>query len=257
MIFTMQGKKGYLVPIKVWAVLFWLVVWQLGSMQLGKDILLVSPLKVLLRLGELIPTAVFWKSVAFSFIRIASGFLLAAFVGSLTALLSAKFLWIRELLAPLLLTVKSVPVASFIILALIWFSSKSLSVLISFLMVLPVIYTNTLSGILSVDKSLWEMAKVFRLSQGRKFRYIDLPQILPYFYSGCEVGLGLCWKSGVAAEVIGMPTGSIGERLQQSKVYLNTPDLFAWTVVIVVISCLFERFFLTLIKKAAKALERM
>jgi NitT/TauT family transport system permease protein len=101
------------------------------------------------------------------------------------------------------------------------------------------------------------MAKVFKIPTLRRIRYIEAPQIMPFFYSGCEIALGLCWKSGIAAEVIGIPKGSIGERLQQAKVYLDTPDLFAWTVVIVVLSFLFERLILTLLKQLQKASERI
>jgi NitT/TauT family transport system permease protein len=243
--------------IKPWAVVFWLVIWQLVSMYIDKEILIVSPIKVIIRLCELVVTALFWKSILFSFIRIAAGFLLATLIGVTLAAFSAKFALIGELLSPLMLTIKSVPVVSFIILALIWFSSKNLSVLISFMMVLPIIYTNTLMGINSLDKGLQEMAGVFEIPLSCQIRYIALPQIMPFFYSGCEVGLGLCWKSGIAAEVIGIPKGSIGERLQQAKVYLDTPDLFAWTVVIVLLSFIFERLILTLLKRMQNICERM
>ena len=101
------------------------------------------------------------------------------------------------------------------------------------------------------------MARVFRIPAARRIRYIYLPQVLPYFLSACTVALGLSWKAGVAAEVIGMPEGSIGEQLQQAKIYLNTPDLLAWTVVIVLVSLGFEKLFLALIRRAAKRLERM
>ena len=113
-------------------------------------------------------------------------------------------------MTPFMLTVKSVPVASFIILALIWFSSRNLSILISFLMVLPIIYTNVLGGIRSVDRALLEMAEVFRIPRMRVVKFIYLPQIMPFFYSACSVSLGLAWKAGVAAEVIGIPKGSVG-----------------------------------------------
>lgn len=243
--------------IKLWAVIFWLIIWQLISLHINKEILLVSPIKVIIRLCELSTTLLFWKSILFSLLRISSGFFLATLIGVILALLSAKFKLISELLSPLMITIKSVPVVSFIILALIWFSSKNLAVLISFLMVLPIIYTNTLMGINNLDKDLKEMAKVFKIPTLRRIRYIEAPQIMPFFYSGCEIALGLCWKSGIAAEVIGIPKGSIGERLQQAKVYLDTPDLFAWTVVIVVLSFLFERLILTLLKQLQKASERI
>lgn len=230
--------------IRLWAVLFWMVVWQLASMRLDSDILLVSPVKVVCRLGQLMLTAAFWRAVCFTLSRIASGFFLAVAAGVILAAAASRFVRVQELLMPLMLAVKSVPVASFIILALIWFSSRNLSVLISFLMVLPMIYTNVLNGIRSVDTQLLEMAQVFRIPGFRVVRYIYLPQIMPFFYSACSVALGMSWKAGVAAEVIGIPKGSVGERLQQAKVYLDTPDLFAWTLVIVAASLFFEKIVL-------------
>ena len=243
--------------IRLWAVLFWLLIWQLASMWLGSDILLVSPVKVVYRLVQLMCEAVFWKSVAFTLTRIAAGFLLATAAGSALAAVSSRYAKIRELLAPVMLAIKSVPVASFIILALIWFSSRNLSILISFLMVLPIIYTNVSGGIRSVDRQLLEMAKVFQMPGLRVARYIYLPQVMPFFYSACSVSLGMSWKAGVAAEVIGIPRGSIGERLQQAKVYLDTPDLFAWTFVIVAASLIFEKTVLFLIKKGMLRLCRL
>ena len=237
--------------IRLWAALFWLAVWQLASMALDQSILLVSPFQVALRLAVLVLRAEFWAAVSFSLLRIIGGFLLAALAGVLFAALSARFHPLRELLAPAMLTIRSVPLASFIILALIWFSSRNLALLISFLMVLPIIYANVLSGILAADPQLIEMAQVFRIP------YIYAPQLMPYFQAACGVALGMCWKAGVSAEVIGMPQGSIGERLQQAKVYFDTPDLFAWTLVIVLLSLVFERLFLALLKRGAQALERM
>lgn len=237
--------------IHLWAVLFWLAVWQCISVQLNNDILLVSPVKVIIRLGQLMMTSLFWKSVLFTLSHIAAGFLTAVGTGCILAVAASRFQGIHALLAPIMLTIKSVPVASFIILALIWFSSKNLSVLISFLMVLPIIYTNMLSGIKSVDGQLLEMAQVFSIPKLRVARYIYLQQLLPFFYSACTVSLGLSWKAGVAAEVIGIPKGSVGERLQQAKIYLNTPDLFAWTLVIVLLSLLFEKITLYIIAQIA------
>lgn len=237
--------------IRIWAVLVWLFVWQLVSMHLDSDILLVSPVRVICRLGCLMGTASFWKTIVFTLSRIAAGFFAAAAAGCALAAAASYFQKIQELLAPVMLVVKSVPVASFIILALIWFSSRNLSVLISFLMVLPVMYTNVLGGIGSVDRGLLEMAQVFRIPGMRVVRHIYLPQIMPFFYSACRISLGLCWKAGVAAEVIGIPRGSVGECLQQAKVYLDTPDLFAWTFVIVALSLTFEKLVLYMVYRAA------
>ena len=239
------------------AVLFWLVVWQAAAAAVNKKILLVSPTAVAVRLFHLVAEPTFWQTVGFSLLRIAVGFLLAVLLGIVLAALSASFEPLRILLLPIVTAIKTVPVASFIILVLIWFPSERLSSVISFLMVLPVIYTNTQSGIMSMKKELGEMAEVFRVPLFRRIRCVYIPQIMPDFKAGCEISLGLCWKSGIAAEVIGMPDGSIGEALQQAKVYLNTPDLFAWTVVIVIVSALFAKLFILLLSRLEKAVTRV
>lgn len=243
--------------IRVWAVVFWLLVWQAGAMALDQQILLVSPVRVLVRLLELAGTPDFWQAIAASFVRITGGFLLGVTVGIGLAVLSARYRLIEDLLAPALLAIRSIPVASFIILALILFSSRTLAALISFLIVLPILYSGVLRGIRAADPELMEMAQVFRIPAGRRIRYLYVPEVFPFFESACGSALGLCWKSGIAAEVIGMPQGSIGERLQQAKVYLDTPDLFAWTLVIVLVSLVFERMFVVGMKWCAARLERI
>ncbi len=226
-------------------------------MSLGQEILLVSPVSVFLRLLELLPQGDFWGAVLFSFSRITLGFLLACLLGTALAALSSRFALARVLIAPLMSAVKATPVASFIILVLLWVPSRNLSVVISFLMVTPIVYLNVLGGIGSMDKKLSQMADVFQVPFPRRLRFLYLPQVAPFFRSACAAGLGLCWKAGVAAEVIGLPDGSIGERLYEAKIYLETPDLFAWTVVIVLISVLFERFFLFLLDRLLRRLEQI
>ncbi len=239
------------------AVLFWLIVWQAAAAAVNKKILLVSPIAVAVRLSQLVAEPAFWQAMGFSLAGIAVGFLLAVLLGIILAALSASFEPLRILLLPLMTAIKTVPVASFIILVLIWFPSEKLSSVISFLMVLPVIYTNTQNGIMSMKKELGEMAETFRIPLYRCIGCVYIPQIMPDFRAGCEISLGLCWKSGIAAEVIGMPDGSIGEALQQAKVYLNTPDLFAWTVVIVILSAMLAKLFLFLLSILEKTITRV
>ena len=195
------------------AVFFWITIWQFASMYLGQEILLASPVSVVRKLFELSFTGNFWQSVGFSFVRIVTGFLLAMFLGIFLAVLAYWSKTVEILIAPVIAVVKSTPVASFIILCLIWIPSRNLSVFISFLMVLP------------------------------------------YFLSACRLSLGMCWKAGVAAEVIGVPSGSIGEKLYNAKIYLNTPDLFAWTIVIIVISFVFEKCFLGIVSRIVYMIE--
>lgn len=241
----------------LWTVIFWLLLWHIVSIIIDSKLILVSPLTVVGHLFVFIKEAEFWSTVLSSFVKIIGGFLLALLTGSMWAALSAKYKGIKQLLWPVILAIKTVPVASFIILALFWFSSQNLSVFISFLMVFPIIYTNVLKGIEETDEKLVEMAEVFQISSINKIRSLYIPQIMPYFRAGCSISLGLCWKSGIAAEVIGMPAGSMGERLQQAKVYWETADVLAWTVVIVIISLVFELLFLKILDKITAWWERM
>ena len=213
-------------------------------------LLLVPPLEVLKRLLTLVQEADFWRTLLFSFSRIVLGFAIAFAAGCLLGVLSGKWPLLETLLWPYVITIKTVPVASFIIISLIFFSAKQLPTFISFLMVFPVIYSNVLEGIRSTDRELLEMAQVFRVPWIRRLGYIYLPHLRPFLFSACSVALGMSWKSGVAAEVIGVAAGSIGEKLYESKVYFLTSDLLAWTVVIVLVSVLFEKAFLRLMKAA-------
>lgn len=238
------------------SILLALGVWHLLALLLDRSILLVTPAAVMSRLITLLPEPDFIQAVSYSFLRIARGFGLALVVGSLLAVAAGRHPLLDVALQPYIQIIKSVPVASFIILCLIWLSSSSLSIFISFLMVLPIVYANMLAGIRSTDEKLLEMAGLFRMSWWRKLRYIHLPHLKPFVLSACSVSIGLAWKAGIAAEVIGIPAGSIGEKLYEAKVYLNSADLFAWTAVIVLVSVGFEKLFLLALKQGYRILER-
>lgn len=207
-------------------------------------LLLASPVQSAFRLLELLPVPAFWRAVGNSSLRIFGGFLLACLLALLLAALAAGRPWLADLLAPLVAVVKAVPVASFIILALVWLGPESLPLFISALMVFPPVYLSVLEGIRQADPALLELAQVYRVPFRRRLWGIWIPQVLPYFRAASSLALGLCWKAGVAAEVIGLPSGTIGERLYTAKIYLQTPDLFAWTVVVLSLSAVFERLFL-------------
>lgn len=227
--------------MRVVAVAFWLVVWELGARALGQEILLASPVRVLEILLGLMRERGFYMALATSSVRIALGFGLALVLGSVLAVAAHVVPAVRALLRPVMVCVKSVPVASFVILALVWVRSQYLSVFISFLMALPIFYSQVGLGLSSVDMKLLEMADVFNVGLGRRLRRLYLPAVGTPLSSACRLACGLCWKAGVAAEVIGLPPDSIGERLYDAKLYLNTGEVLAWTVVIVLISLVCER----------------
>lgn len=241
----MKGRK------KIWnavlTVVLWAAFWQIAAMWIDSRIFLPSPLDVLQSLKGLLMSPEFFHSIAFSLGNIAKGFLLGIVFGSLLAMLASASDFLRTFFALPIRILQATPVASFTILALLWMDSSQLSILISFFMVIPVIYTNVLTGIMETDKELLEMAKVFRVRSYLKIRYLYAPAVLPYLVSACSLAAGLAWKSGVAAEVIGVARNSIGNHLYQAKIYLEIPELFAWTAVTIAVSILFEQLVLRLL----------
>ncbi len=241
---TAGNKKIYGIA----AAFFWLFVWQLTAAAVNREIFLASPLAVIKALLQLAGQGLFWISIFNSCFKILLGLLLAVVFGILLAVLSYSSRLLKELILPFMRIIQATPVASFIILALLWVSSANLSVLCSFLMVVPVIYTNVLQGLFSTEPKMLEMAQVFHIRTGKKIRYLFIPAVMPFFASACSVGLGLCWKAGIAAEVIGLPQNSVGEQLYESKIYLLTDQLFAWTIVIIFISVVSEKLLLRIVR---------
>ncbi len=239
------------------SVLFALTVWQIAAMIVNIEFLFPSPINVICRMFSIWREENFLISISNSFVKIALGFMLGLVLGTSLAIIAARFSIIEDLLWIFMITVKSVPVASFIVLALMWLTSKELSVFIAFLMVVPIIYTNILTGIKSSDKGLDKMAFVFKMSFPRKLLYIWVPRIKPFLLSACSLGIGLSWKAGIAAELIGVPSASLGEMLYNSKINFNTLDLFAWTVIIVILSITFEKLFVALLKFTFRRLEKI
>ena len=241
---------------KAISVAFALLLWQIAAAAVDQSILLVSPVDVALRMTTIWQVEGFLSSIWFSFYHIAGGFLLALVTGVVLAALSWRFPWIETALWPFMITVKTVPVASFVVICLIWLSAQNLSVFISFLIVLPVVYGNVLEGIKSEDRKMLEVGQVFAMSAVKRILYIHMPQLKPFILSACATSLGMSWKAGVAAEIIGTPDGSIGKQLYYAKIYLDTDDLLCWTVIIVIISVMFEKLFLLLVRKFYTRLER-
>lgn len=234
------------------AVAVWLIVWQTVSSVVNKELLIASPVQVGLRLFELIGTQEFWLTTLRSLLKITEGYLLGVICGTLTAVLTAAVPFCYELFYPLISTVRATPVASFIILALVWLKRDNISVFICFLMVLPIVWANVTQGIVSVDKKLIEMARVYSFSKGKLLKLVYIPSVMPSFATGVTTALGLAWKAGIAAEVLSTPKGYIGTELYNSKVYLETADLFAWTVVVILLSFILEKLVVKLLEKLLK-----
>lgn len=230
-------NKAVLIAV---ALLFWLGVWQIFSTVVGEELLFPTPLSTATEMGRLFITPSFWLSAGLTMLRIVGGFVLGAIVGALLAVITTRFRAANILLAPLLQIVRSAPVASFIILAMLWIGRSFLPVFISFLMVVPVVWGNVQKGIQQTDRGLLEMARVYRLGRWDTLVKVWFPSVAPYLLASLTTSLGFAWKSGIAAEVLCLPRESIGKLLQDAKLYLETPQVFALTVVIILFSLLLE-----------------
>lgn len=218
-----------------------MLVWEGLAAFVASDIIIVSPRVAFARLFELALTAHFWQSIGISLSRIFRGFALAMCVGIFFAALSARFKIFHRLILPAINVVNAVPIASFVILALMMFQRSDLSIFVAFVTVLPIIFFNTFKGIESTDPALLEMAKIFNVPVRKKVFYIYFKTVKPFVASAASTGIGFAWKSGIAAELIGVVRGTIGASLHTSRIFLNTADLFAWTIAIVLLSYLMER----------------
>ena len=234
---------------------FWLGAWQLCAFLVdchvqgrGNELLLPYPAAVLAALVRLAGTSAFWGTVAATLGRILAGMVLGTALGGLLAALTFLSPWADRLLSPAIRVIRATPVVSFILLILRWMGRDRVPVVISALMVLPVVWGNLSRGLGETDPQLLELARTYRFSPFKTIKLIYLPSLRPYFLSAVTTSMGLAWKSGVAAEVLCLPRPSIGTQIYNAKLYLEVPDLFAWTVVVVALSLALEKLLRALLR---------
>lgn len=236
----------------VGAALFWLAVWQVVYWYVDQPILVASPLQVLQTLLHLIQQRAFWQASATSLLRVAIAFVLAVVTGTVLAVATSASPWLRALIAPAMGVARATPVASFIILALLWMQKGAVPVLMAWLVVLPMVWGNVVQGIDQIDQKLMQMAAVYGFGWKKTLLRVCVPSVMPYFIAACTSAMGMAWKAGIAAEVLAMPHRSIGMGLYNSKVYLEIPALFAWTAVVILLSMLIEKAMVALIRRAGQ-----
>lgn len=237
---------------KLFAAAFWLALWQVLYMIVKQEILIVSPACVLQRLVLLSTDGVFWMTALSSMLRILIGFLAAVVAGTVLAVLTSSVRIFYDLFHPIISIVKATPVASFILLAWVWIETNHVPVLIAFLMVVPVIWGNVENGIKKVNPKLLQMAHCFRFGTVKTVKRVYVPSIMPYFTAACTTGMGLAWKAGIAAEVLVYAQPSIGGQIYNAKIYMETADLFAWTVVVILMSVVLEWLMIKIMKTVGK-----
>ncbi len=231
------------------AVLFWIAVWHFSAIRVGKSILLPSPAETVEVFFSLTATGEFWLTALTSLKSVFTGALAGVVLGLIVALLSYISPILKYLFAPLFSLVKATPVASFIILALVWLGKDIIPFVIALMMVAPIVSANLYEGLVSVDTQLYEVTKLYKFSFRKKWKMLFRPSLLPYFLSAVKSGIALSWKAGIAAEVLCTPENSIGKYLHESRLYLEFEALFAWTLTVIILSFFLEKFVVLAIEK--------
>ncbi len=225
---------------KLLIVLFWILIWEIIALIINREIYLPSPHAAFSALMNLLLEKDTYITIYYSTYRTLAGFFLSCVSGVLLGIISGIYKPIHDLLNPMIIIIRTIPVMSIIIIAIMWFKDTNVPIFVAFLMCFPIIWTNTVSGIQSTDVKLLQMCKVYKIKKMRVIRAVYFNSSLPYIKAGMVSALGIGWKVTSAAEVLSLPKYSIGRFLYDSKVYLEIPDLFAWTIIIVILSFLFE-----------------
>ncbi len=221
--------------------LIWLGIWAVAAACVGQTLLLPSPAAVASSLWDLAQRGAFWLSALLSVWRVFLGFALGVLLGAVIAVITSWSEAGRAFFAPFLAAVKATPVASFILLALVWIRTDGVPVFATVLVVLPLVWANVSAGIHAVDPLLLEMAKAYRMRGRDILARLYWPTVRPYFRAAIATGMGMAWKAGVAAEVICTPRNALGTWLYSAKIYLDMPGLFAATAVVILLSVLLEK----------------
>ena len=222
------------------ALLCWWMIWWIASMRVNVSFIFPSPYEAVKELFVLIPQKEFIIAVLGSLKRMLLGLFLGIMIGTAGATLGYFFFPIKVFLAPLIKITRSTPVASIILICVLFLKSNVTPIFIAILTVMPIVYENVLMGLNKTDAGLSEAADAYGFSPFKKLMLLYAPSALPYFGSACNVSLGLAWKSCISAEVLIVTAKSVGYYVYTSKLYLETERLFAWTIAIVLISVLIE-----------------
>ena len=233
-------------------VLIWLVIWQVLAVIVNNSILLSGPVETVKALISLGSEPSFYISVGKTVAKILLGFLIGMCLGSFISVLSYRFIIVREFFSPFVSVVKSIPIVSFIIIALIWAGSSNVTIIVSSVISFPIFYKNLLEGLLVTDSKMLDLAKVFDMKTSKKIRYIYLPSLSPHIKSAVSLAIGMAFRGGITAEVVGQPVRSIGNGLYRAKINLATSEMLAWTLVAVLAAFLIEKLISYIVKKVLK-----
>ncbi|MFO8061589.1 MAG: ABC transporter permease subunit [bacterium] len=217
-----------------------IVIWQTAALIVSNIYIVPSPAGVMRAFVSIAGTSLFYRVILITIFRTAIAFAVSLILAAVTALLIHSSSLFKPVLGPMIIFLRSMPVISIILIALIWFGADIVPVFIGILIMYPVITINILDGINATDNKLIEMAKLYRLGSMRKITDIYIPSSLPFVFNGVSHGIGMGIKGIIAAEVLALPALGIGTLMDNARVYIMTDRLFAWTFTALIIAYIIE-----------------
>lgn len=236
-IFTMKSRiLRFILPTIVW-----LFFWQILAVAVGNTFLFPGIAQTSKALLALLGSFDFYKAIFFSVIRVSVGLSLGIVFGAILAIICHHFLVIKSIVSPAITVIKSTPVASFIVVLWVMMSGNVLSVFIALLMVMPIIWQSVMNSFSFIDEQLDEVAKIFEFSTAKRYKLLILPTTKKFLVPAIVTSCGLAWKAEIAAEIIAYTKNSIGQGINDAKYSMDTPTVFAWTIIIIIFSIILER----------------
>ncbi len=226
-------------------------LWALLSGLIDKEVILPSIGSTIVSLIDIIRAPGFLGIILHSLLRSAIGFIISLLLAMVLGIISSYSRFVYQLMQPVLNFLSSIPTMAIIILALIWLDNEIVPMFVGFIMVFPILYETVLKGILNVDKNIMEMAKLYKVDRFTIIRDIYIPSIFINLSSVLTSAVNINLKMVIAGEVLSQPKLAIGSNLQMEKMYLNTPGVFAWIIIILVISKILG-YIVEFIRKIAK-----
>ncbi|HEY3303148.1 MAG TPA: ABC transporter permease [Candidatus Binatia bacterium] len=219
-------------------------VWWFASLSMPHYIL-PGPARVWRALALIAANGDLWRNLGVTFWRVAVGFIFSAMIGLPFGILLGANRRVGEFFEPVLPVLNTVSSAIWAIFAIIWFGiSNATTIFVVFMTAMPLILTNVWQGTHTVNADFIELARVLRMPDRKIMTKIYLPTILPHFFSGARLAFGFGWRVSLVAETIGSSSG-VGYRLRQAADLIQTDQVFAWTLTLVIMMATIEMGILT------------
>lgn len=217
------------------SVIILLGIWQIAAWSIHNDFLMPYPIEVLSTMIKQCSDISFYSILFATLSRSLCGLLVAFLIGGICAILSFYFVYFKHCISPIILLTKSIPNIAYIIIILVWFGSESSAVIITFLILFPVIYANIYEGLQSMDQDLKDVLRIYPEKRMTTLYKVYLPMLVPTINASLSSGLGLSFKVGVMAEIIGQVQIGVGRQLNIARFNMDMTTIFAWTLWIIIL----------------------